>query len=77
MAAARVAAVYPLLLALGELDATGYSVIVPVAPVGRERGGRKLPGGACRRREAGNESAGKRSHQSEEPKHERGIGLAS
>jgi MFS family permease len=32
MAAARVAAAYPLLLALGALDATGYSVIVPVAP---------------------------------------------
>ena len=27
------AAAYPLLLALGALDATGYSVIVPVAPV--------------------------------------------
>src|SRR5688500_19826639 len=26
------AAAYPLLLALGALDATGYSVIVPVAP---------------------------------------------
>jgi MFS family permease len=32
MAAARVAAAYPLLLALGALDATGYSVIVPIAP---------------------------------------------
>src|SRR5688500_18458527 len=32
MAAARTAAAYPLLLALGALDATGYSVIVPVAP---------------------------------------------
>ena len=32
MAAARVAAAYPLLLGLGALDATGYSVIVPVAP---------------------------------------------
>jgi hypothetical protein len=32
MAAARVAAAYPLLLALGALDATGYSVIVPVSP---------------------------------------------
>lgn len=32
MAAARVAAAYPLLLALGALDAAGYSVIVPVAP---------------------------------------------
>ena len=32
MAAARAAAAYPLLLALGALDATGYSVIVPVAP---------------------------------------------
>jgi MFS family permease len=28
----RAAAAYPLLLALGALDATGYSVIVPVAP---------------------------------------------
>jgi MFS family permease len=32
MNAARTAAAYPLLLALGALDATGYSVIVPVAP---------------------------------------------
>ena len=32
MTAARTAAAYPLLLALGALDATGYSVIVPVAP---------------------------------------------
>ena len=32
MAAARVAAAYPLLLGLGALDATGYSVIVPVGP---------------------------------------------
>jgi MFS family permease len=32
MAAARTAAAYPLLLTLGALDATGYSVIVPVAP---------------------------------------------
>jgi MFS family permease len=32
MSAARTAAAYPLLLALGALDATGYSVIVPVAP---------------------------------------------
>ena len=32
MIAARTAAAYPLLLALGALDATGYSVIVPVAP---------------------------------------------
>lgn len=32
MAEARTAAAYPLLLALGALDATGYSVIVPVAP---------------------------------------------
>jgi MFS family permease len=32
MAAARTAAAYPLLLALGALDATGYSMIVPVAP---------------------------------------------
>ena len=32
MAAARTAAAYPLLLALGALDATGYSLIVPVAP---------------------------------------------
>ena len=32
MAAARTVAAYPLLLALGALDATGYSVIVPVAP---------------------------------------------
>src|ERR671916_276935 len=31
-AARRRAAAYPLLLALGALDATGYSVIVPVAP---------------------------------------------
>jgi hypothetical protein len=30
--AARTAVAYPLLLALGALDATGYSVIVPVAP---------------------------------------------
>ena len=29
MTAARTAAAYPLLLALGALDATGYSVIVP------------------------------------------------
>jgi MFS family permease len=32
MAATRTAVAYPLLLALGALDATGYSVIVPVAP---------------------------------------------
>ena len=31
-AARRATAAYPLLLALGALDATGYSVIVPVAP---------------------------------------------
>ena len=32
MIPARRAAAYPLLLALGALDAAGYSVIVPVAP---------------------------------------------
>jgi MFS family permease len=32
VAAARTAAAYPVLLALGALDATGYSLIVPVAP---------------------------------------------
>jgi MFS family permease len=32
MSAPRTAAAYPLLLALGALDATGYSLIVPVAP---------------------------------------------
>jgi len=33
MTSARATAAYPLLLGLGALDATGYSLIVPVAPV--------------------------------------------
>jgi hypothetical protein len=32
MSATRATAAYPLVLGLGALDATGYSVIVPVAP---------------------------------------------
>jgi MFS family permease len=38
-------AAYPLLLALGALDATGYSVIVPVAPAIAEATGASFPAG--------------------------------